>query len=61
MKNKFDITRGAEYKYKIRAKSFDEKLIDFFECCKLILKYEEFSISKFVIDSDDGLDLDDDF
>ena len=62
-KNIFHFIREAEYKYKIRAKSSDDKLTDFFECCKLILdlKYEEFNKSDFVTDSDDELDLNEDF
>ena len=36
-KNRFYFIREAEYKYKIRAKSCDEKLKDFFERRKLIL------------------------
>ena len=62
-KNIFHFIREAENKYKNIAKSCDEKLTDFFDCCKLILdlKYEEFNKSEFVTDSDDELDIDDDF
>ena len=62
-KNIFHFIRKAEYKYKIRSKSCDEKQTDFFECCKLILDliYEEFNKSEFVTDSDNEIDLDDDF
>ena len=62
-KNIYHFIRETEYQSKIRAKSCDKELKDFFECCKLILdlKYKEFNETYFAIDSDDELDLDDDF
>ena len=51
----------AEYKHKIRNKSCDEKIVDFFGCWKLLndVKDVSFNQSDFLIDTDVKDDLDD--
>jgi len=58
-KNIIHFIREAEYKHKLRNKSYDEKISDFFECWKLLIDLKDVEIIKsvFLTDSADEDDL----
>ena len=61
-KNLIYFLKEAEYKHKLRNKSYDDKLSDFLECWKLLidLKDEEVINSYFLTDSADEEESDED-
>ena len=62
-KNIIHFIREAEYKHKLRNKSYDEKISDFFECWKLLIDLKDVEIIKsdFLTDSADEDDLEEEF